>query len=411
MVIKLKKAQATRLMLWALWTSLSVAAAVGLSKQMTNPKLSRQVFLPGKTTDGHYQIELSCASCHTEDFSDGEQFQAACVKCHAADLDEAQDSHPELKFTDPRNAKRVAQLDARHCITCHSEHQPSRTAAMGLSLPGDYCYRCHQDIGQDRSSHQGLPFDSCADAGCHNFHDNRSIYEDYLVKHSGEPAVLAQPFRVVKSRSNNQSCLSPQRATNNTPAAVESCKECHGAETRSWLSGRHGMRLSLALEAMRPGEARLPMEVAVKKLSLSCGSCHGGDPTGLKKEVTKDETWTEIDACLSCHNDEHSRAFKDSKHYELFVKEQQARVARGSGVTCATCHMPRSKDEDGHLTVNHNQNHNLRPNEKMIRTTCGNCHGLSFAIDAMADRLLIKNNFSGQPSAHVKSVDWAIARN
>jgi hypothetical protein len=79
-------------------------------------------------------------------------------------------------------------------------------------------------------------------------------------------------------------------------------------------------------------------------------------------------------------------------------------------VTCATCHLPRGPDDDGNLWVNHNQNDNLRPNEKMIRTACGTCHGLPFAIDALADPKLISRNFSGQPLLHVKSVDFALAR-
>ncbi len=378
---------------------------------MTSQDASKRVFLPGKTTNGHYQIELSCVSCHTQEFPEGEDFQEACVKCHAAELDEAQDSHPETKFSDPRNAERIALLDARKCVTCHSEHAPERTASMGLSLPQDYCYQCHQDIAEERPSHEGLPFDSCADAGCHNFHDNRAIYEDYLVKHGSEPAILAEAFRELKKGADSQKCESTARAKKNDSSAVEGCKECHLRETNSWFSGRHGMRVALEMEPMRPGDARLPMKKQAHDLLLSCGSCHGGDPKGQKPKAVTDPIWTQVEACLSCHDDKHSLAYKNSKHFELLSQEIDGKIAAGSGVTCATCHMPRGYDDDGNLWVNHNQNHNLRPNEKMLRTSCGNCHGLSFAIDALADPQLIENNFSGQPSAHVKSVDWAVARN
>ncbi|MGN2393421.1 NrfA- nitrite reduction protein, partial [Pelomicrobium sp. G1] len=42
----------------------------------------------------------------------------------------------------------------------------------------------------ERPTHRGLAFDTCASSGCHNFHDNRALYEDFLVKHAAEPDVL-----------------------------------------------------------------------------------------------------------------------------------------------------------------------------------------------------------------------------
>ena len=42
--------------------------------------------------------------------------------------------------------------------------------------------------------------------------------------------------------------------------------------------------------------------------------------------------------------------------------------------------------------VQHNQNETLRPNEKMIRTVCLNCHGTSFSIDSLADDELIEKD-------------------
>jgi hypothetical protein len=60
--------------------------------------------------------------------------------------------------------------------------------------------------------------------------------------------------------------------------------------------------------------------------------------------------------------------------------------------------------------VNHNQNDTLRPNEKMIRPVCMACHNLEFSIDALADKALIENNFSGQPSEHIPSIDWSLKR-
>jgi hypothetical protein len=60
--------------------------------------------------------------------------------------------------------------------------------------------------------------------------------------------------------------------------------------------------------------------------------------------------------------------------------------------------------------VQHNQNDTLRPSEKMIRPVCQSCHGLSFALDALADAELVDRNFAGAPSVHVPSIDMAVAR-
>ncbi len=67
-------------------------------------------------------------------------------------------------------------------------------------------------------------------------------------------------------------------------------------------------------------------------------------------------------------------------------------------------------NKKGDVFVVHNQNLTLRPNEKMIRPVCMNCHGVGFAIDALADEVLIKNNFNGRPSQHIESIDWVKAR-
>ena len=63
--------------------------------------------------------------------------------------------------------------------------------------------------------------------------------------------------------------------------------------------------------------------------------------------------------------------------------------------------------EADRVRVQHNQNWNLRPNEKMIRDVCLNCHGLGFSIDSLADRNLIELNFRGRPSRHIESIEMA----
>ena len=38
-----------------------------------------------------------------------------------------------------------------------------------------------------------MGFETCASAGCHNFHDNRALYEDFLIKHANTPWLKDTP--------------------------------------------------------------------------------------------------------------------------------------------------------------------------------------------------------------------------
>lgn len=461
---------ATRL--WILWLLATLAGGVVLSAGMLYGGSVRPSFLIGKTTSGHHQIELACGACHTEPFAGKAAIEASCQGCHAADLKASKDSHPAKKFTDPRNADRLEKLDAISCTTCHTEHRPEITQAMGVTLPGDYCALCHQDVGKNRPSHDGLAFTTCADAGCHNYHDNRALYEDFLEKHADSPKTTASP--VVKLRAEpperelaaepitdaamadappgkesdatiTEDWLTTRHAASGvncsgchavgaeTPEAIAAgwvdkpghaqCATCHEAEQRTFTEGRHGMRLAKGLYSeraglgglfsdkpltpMRPQLARLPMTVKSHGAEIGCTTCHGAHAFDTVKP--------QVDACLSCHDDEHSKSYIGSPHHKLWQAEAEGAAPKGSGVSCATCHLPRETLEDPdtyeeRLLVNHNQNVNLRPNEKMIRSVCMDCHGLGFAIDALADSALVRSNFAGSPSTRVESITWVMKR-
>jgi hypothetical protein len=413
---------------------------------MESLPVRRTVFLPGETTHGHYQIELDCGACHTKSFSDPARMQQACERCHGAELERVDDSHPQTKFTDPRNADRVARLDARWCVTCHREHRPGITGAMGLSLPGDYCFRCHEKVGEDRPTHRDLPFDSCASAGCHNFHDNQALYEDFLVDHRDEPD-LKLPARVPERNLlawalergiasgdslgdadhdapaglpelarwitewqgsshaaagvNCSACHAEDGAAWTDRPGLETCRGCHAEESGGFLAGRHGMRLAAGLPPMTPRLARLPMREDAGDAALDCNRCHPAHAF--------DTRHAEVDACLDCHADRHSLAYRGSPHSRLREAELAGRGAPGSGVSCATCHLPRVRAEPmpERVLVAHNQNDHLRPNEKMIRSSCLQCHGLGFSLSALADPGLIENGFRGGPRRRVESIHFA----
>ncbi len=438
----------TKRTLWTLWLlgSLCLAAYLGWAMQRDE---TAEVFLPGETSHGHYQIEVKCDVCHTP--MRGVK-QDACLACHAQELEAADDSHPPKKFLDPRNADRVAALDARLCITCHREHEPELTRPVGVTMPEDYCFRCHADLGKERPSHAGLSFQSCASSGCHNFHDNRALYEDFLVKHANSPnlatAVLnpardfagryrqehpdaARPLSVTQHNGPAHHAYQPELLTAwaetaharggvncqdcHVNAATGSqwverpslavCASCHQAEHDGFLLGHHGMRLAQDLPPMTPGMARIAMKRDASDQSLTCMSCHAAHTFDTRRAAVK--------ACMGCHDDAHTRAYPDSKHHQLWQNELAGIGAANSGVSCATCHLPRAQIAQGgetRVVVQHNQNDNLRPNEKMIRSVCMNCHGLRFSIDALADDKLVARNFTGRPGIHIESIDWAMRR-
>jgi hypothetical protein len=454
-------------MLWLLWISLMLPTGLFVLAVIAYGG-NRSFLLIGRTSDGHHQIELACDACHTSVFGGPEVLQSSCVKCHGADLKAANDAHPQSKFTDPRNADRTAVLDARYCVTCHREHRPGITRAMGVTLPDDYCVLCHNDIAEDRPSHKGLAFTTCASAGCHNFHDNRALYQDFLVKNSGQPdqldvqrialadwlarkedaikfgtpldakdadapedrlkdaPVLATWAGDVHARAgvNCGGCHTGEEKPESWIAApgLDACRGCHADQARTVTEGRHGMRLREGLLATRegpfalfsasplppmtPATARLAMKPDARHTALGCNSCHAAhDYTTTRAKA---------EACAGCHDDTHTKAYFASPHYDLLRKEAAGLLPRGSGVSCATCHMPvtETRREDGAKTIfaTHNQNDNLRPNEKMARSVCGHCHGLQFTLDALADPALVRGNFTGRPAVRVESIEWARRR-
>ncbi|HAV14165.1 MAG TPA: NrfA- nitrite reduction protein [Opitutae bacterium] len=403
-------------------------------------------FMPGQTTHGHHQIEMACSVCHTTGMG---VKQDSCNECHQEELTRVDDSHPVIKFKDPRNASRLEQLDARYCITCHREHQPEITNSMGVTLPEDYCYYCHQEIGDERPSHKDFAFDSCATAGCHNFHDNSALYERFLASHLDEPDFKEVAKQRLRSYYDNPdhtkgdalehadadmpddaqhthrilhdwsttahaavgvNCTDCHNVKDTETGAITwqdrpgytSCQECHKHETKGFLEGKHGMRLAQGLSPMTPSMAKIPMRAEAAHSELTCASCHDSHRFNTKTAA--------VDACLQCHNDDHSTAYKESPHFKLFIDAQRGLKSSDEAVSCATCHMPRvEKTEFGETItiVDHNQNNSLRPNDKMIRSSCIQCHGLQFTLNALADRDLIDRNFKGKPSVFVESLELA----
>ena len=442
---------------WFAWLILTATIAIYFGWALMAPASSiKASLLPGKTTHGHYQIELQCNACHApvaddESHTATNVMQDACIGCHGEQLRQADDTHPAKKFNDPVNAELLLTLDAQNCLTCHAEHVPEQTREMGLTMPDDYCWHCHQDVAESRPSHEGMSHQSCATAGCHNYHDNMALYEKFLSDHYGEPdfletAVLVQldSSKLLRTAASVESLTLDDAdadesiefdggiltdwvqtahaaagvncsgchggATTGQPwmtkVPLETCGGCHEGQLDGFFQGKHGMRLAVGLSAMRPEISRSVMHAQAHGRELQCNACHDGHRFNTD--------YASAEACLKCHSDKHSMAWSQTSHAKAWMDETHGDGPKGSGVSCATCHMPRITQADGTVTVQHDQSANLRPNEKMVREVCMNCHGLEFSLSSLADPASIETCFGDAPTTQVDSVqmahDWFAAR-
>ncbi len=396
---------------WALGTG-SVAAALTLGVDFrprsddTIVARLRGLFAPAAVSPGHAQIGLQCVACHGDKPMAGrDAMQEKCIACHARNDDNrAENTHPRAKFEDPDNADRLQQLDALHCVTCHGEHKPAALNHVGLTIPRDFCMACHAKVAEKAPSHDGMRFDTCTDTGCHSYHDNRSTYRKLLRRNAGkeEPAdSRVLPLRDFVPRAAEFGVSEDPHGT----GKVGECKPCHAAEHASFGQGKHGVRLEAGLRPMRPAWSGLPFTDEAHDKELSCVSCHEADKPDTRKAA--------VEACLECHADDHSKAYRNTRHEQLWRDELAGRGAPGTGVSCATCHMPRyaleTPDGNRRVAVSHNVTGNLRPPIKQGRV-CLACHTLQFTHDSLADKKLMHRNFKGPPAKHVKSIEMEMAR-
>ena len=86
----------------------------------------------------------------------------------------------------------------------------------------------------------------------------------------------------------------------------ESCQSCHEAPVETFLLGKHGIRLLEGESALSPKVARIPMKHDAFTQQMNCNACHNVH--------TVNTLQASVDSCLTCHNDNHSLNYKNSKH-------------------------------------------------------------------------------------------------
>ncbi|MEM9088232.1 MAG: cytochrome c3 family protein [Cyanobacteria bacterium P01_F01_bin.53] len=185
----------------------------------------------------------------------------------------------------------------------------------------------------------------------------------------------------------------------------ESCQSCHEDAVDTFLFGKHGIRLLEEQTPLTPSMARLPMKHEAFDKQMNCNACHDVH--------TVNTVQASVDACLTCHNDNHSLNYKNSKHAkDVFatLKENPELPRPGAeAVTCATCHLPRTAQKKGDVSplvkVNHNNTYNLKPADRMVGDVCMSCHGLEYSYNSIFDEELVEANFDRPPTLSHESFD------
>lgn len=180
----------------------------------------------------------------------------------------------------------------------------------------------------------------------------------------------------------------------------ESCQSCHEQSVDTFLLSKHGIRLLEEKSPLTPTMARLPMKHDVMDKQMNCNACHSVH--------SADTVEASVDACLTCHNDNHSLNYQNSRHAELFAESKELPRPGVGAVSCATCHLPRVVDdrlETPVVHVNHNNTYNLKPQDRMVGDVCMNCHGVEYSYNSIFDPELVEANFDRSPTLEMQTFD------
>lgn len=390
----------------------------------------KQFYTSGTATDGHHQIIGECGLCHAPWTG---ATDARCVACHSGHDVETSDAHTlavireHARRLDP-GAVRAAE---QGCRACHREHRAGMTDAAGVTAADTFCQACHPRIIQRRASHADVSYRMCR--GCHNYHDSHMLSEEFLHAHRGDPHTWPEPrvplradtapaavpepdapdawlgdvdavgewqaSRHAREGVNCSGCHVADTGggtwSETVPLAV--CEGCHEAQVAGFGRARHGMRIAAGLTPMRVRDARLPMRPEAMGRSMDCHACHGAH--------AYDTRLAAAGACIDCHAGRHVESWADSPHGELWRAEIRGEAPPGSGVSCATCHMPRVEDSaSGRVVPRHDSNANLRPNQLMVTSVCTHCHGVRFSLNALADPEQVDAGFRVPPVVRDHSI-------
>jgi hypothetical protein len=181
---------------------------------------------------------------------------------------------------------------------------------------------------------------------------------------------------------------------------VESCQTCHEQDVDTFLLGQHGIRMLEGETPLTPAMARLPMQPDAMNRQMTCNSCHDVHSVNTMQAA--------VDSCLSCHSDNHSLNYGNSRHADLFAVDRNLPRPSANAVSCATCHLPRHVTGSGDnavTLVNHNNTYTLLPRDRMVKDVCMNCHGMEYSYNSIFDDDLVEANFDAPPTLALETFE------
>ncbi|ESA34850.1 doubled cxxch domain-containing protein [Leptolyngbya sp. Heron Island J] len=180
----------------------------------------------------------------------------------------------------------------------------------------------------------------------------------------------------------------------------ETCRSCHEQAVDTFLLSKHGIRLLEGDSPLTPAMARLPMQHEAMQKQMNCNACHNVHSANT--------TEASVDACLTCHNDNHSLNYQNSRHAELFAASQELPRPGPGAVSCSTCHLPRvvhGQGDNAVVKVNHNNTYNLKPQDRMVGDVCMSCHGIEYSYNSIFDPELVEANFDRPPNLEMETFE------
>lgn len=180
----------------------------------------------------------------------------------------------------------------------------------------------------------------------------------------------------------------------------ETCQSCHEQAIDTFLLSKHGIRLLEGSKPLTPAMARLPMKHDAMDKQMNCNACHNVHSANTVE--------ASVDACLTCHNDNHSLNYQNSRHAELFAESKTLPRPAPGAVSCSTCHLPREIHGQGDneaVKVNHNNTYNLKPQDRMVGDVCMNCHGIEYSYNSIFDPELVEANFDRPPTLEMETFE------
>lgn len=297
--------------------------------------------------------DVACRTCHP---AHGPREQPDCLSCHTG-----QSARHGIDANAPRG-----------CTTCHSKHEPARTATRA-------CLACHTQR-EPRISPSTLfvgGHEACGD--CHDIHGQRGPERACAGCHT---EIRTPSAARAKNHKTCISCHDPHDARRNPRDRCGSCHEgvksthapssggnecltCHPAHpsAKATAEGGHGAHATRPCHTCHDDAAH---ERAFHAGNLACIDCHQGHDLLMPPDRR--------DTCKRCHDQQVVDAMGSQGHQDCDACHQGGPHSRPrSPGDCGSCHEEEKRTAlAGHQDCN--ACHQTHSGERPKGQTCLTCH-------------------------------------